>query len=322
MKPYLVFLMTLHLLLPAAQSPDAPAFTSFPLTEILAAAQRLIWKEECILHHLSQTYIHQSNGLLQVNIQKHQQAAASLQALHDCASSAAHSLALDKPESLPGSGYDPASLAKGTLSLPMGGAALGDGFDRACPAAEFADIPGGSSSLLWPVDGSLSAGTWAYPGGGLHLGMDIAARMYSSVLAPADGVVLYASTPAADGGGYLGNWTGWPYGGGNTMALLCQAEDTLYGVSLFHLSSQFNVRAGQQVLQGDVLARSGNSGNSSGPHTHVELFRLSVSFDEAVEYFQSTADFSWGCGWEQGGTCSQYGCRVRPELYLTRELED
>lgn len=132
-------------------------------------------------------------------------------------------------------------LANGELSLAMGAPGSGPGFSRACPAEildgqliEGSIEPGmadsGSSGLMMPVRGVLSAGTWAYPGGGLHLGMDIAASMYSPLYAPANGVILYAANPVQDGGGYLGNWVGWPFGGGNTIAMICQSGGSLYGV--------------------------------------------------------------------------------------------
>ncbi len=230
------------------------------------------------------------------------------------------------------------NMAQGTLSLPIqtntpntGAPGHGAGFSRACPALNLQEgfvsmIEGqtlegitGSSGLRIPsTSGYLSAGTWAYPSGALHLGMDLALPMYTPLYAPADGVILYAATPVGDAGGYLGNWSGWPYGGGNTICMLCISNGHLYGVSFCHLSSRVVVRASQMVHQGDILAYSGNTGNSTGPHTHIELFPLKVSFQEAVSYFQQTADFSFGTGWSTPATCSQWACRVRPELYFIR----
>lgn len=218
-------------------------------------------------------------------------------------------------------------LANGELSLAMGAPGSGPGFSRACPAEildgqliEGSIEPGmadsGSSGLMMPVRGVLSAGTWAYPGGGLHLGMDIAASMYSPLYAPANGVILYAANPVQDGGGYLGNWVGWPFGGGNTIAMICQSGGSLYGVTFCHLSSRIMVRAGQQVHQGDLLAYTGNSGNSTGPHTHIELFAIHTSFAQAVSYFQQGADFSFGTGWSLPKACSSIACKLRPELYF------
>lgn len=239
-------------------------------------------------------------------------------------------------------------LAENALSLPHGGVGGGPGFGRACSAdllngedweeswqeewdlntpdsepsqsgsAANAQLDPGSGSkrLLLPAAGVISAGTWAYPSGALHLGMDLALPMYTPIKAPADGVILYAASVTGDGGGYLGNWVGWPYGGGNTIAMICRSGSQLYGVALCHLSSRIQVRPGQKVRQGDVVAYSGNTGNSTGPHTHIELFRLKVSFEQAVSYFQQGADFSFGTGWSIPAACSDIACQVRPELYM------
>lgn len=208
------------------------------------------------------------------------------------------------------------------LSLPHGGAASGDGFGRACPADGFSMDSVESTGLLWPVAGVLSAGTWSYPSGSLHLGMDIAAGMFSPVRAPTDGVILYADAATGDGGGYLGNWVGWPYGGGNTISMIGMSDGQLYAISFFHLSTRLRVVSGQQVRQGDIIAYSGNSGNSTGPHTHVELFEIRVSFEEAVRYFQQTADFSFGCGWDRPRTCSSMACRIRPETHMETQGQE
>ena len=188
---------------------------------------------------------------------------------------------------------------------------LGQGF--ACPIDPEADFASSSRQLKLPAAGYRSAGTWAYPAGGLHLGLDLASSLYTPVKAPADGIIVYADNPVSSNGGYLGNYEGWPFGGGNTIAMICQVENNLYAVTFAHLSNRFYVKAGQRVKQDTVLALSGNSGNSTGPHTHIEVFQLKVTLQEAVRYFQKNADFSFGCGWNAAGTCSPYGCRIRPE---------
>lgn len=175
--------------------------------------------------------------------------------------------------------------------------------------------------FIRPVSGSVSAGTWAYPGGGLHLGLDIAAPIGTAVVAPANGVILYANNPAPTNGGYLGNWIGHPAGGGNTIEMLCNVGGTLYAVSFAHLSQNgFAVSAGQSVSQGQVLALTGNSGNSSGPHCHIEVYNLgSMSVEEAISRFSSTADFAWGTGWNTTSTACGAGatpCRERPEKFF------
>lgn len=177
-----------------------------------------------------------------------------------------------------------------------------------------------SYSSFWqnPVEnGTISAGCWSYPDGGLHLGLDIASAMNSDVLAVANGIVLYAHAPVDSNNGYLGNWCGWPNGGGNTICMLVAVNERLYAITYAHLSSEIYVTSGQQVSQGTVIAKSGNSGNSTGPHTHVEVFELKQDLNSIVEYFRNSgADFSFGCGYSEAATCSGYACRIDPETVL------
>ncbi len=178
------------------------------------------------------------------------------------------------------------------------------------------------SGFVFPVQGgSKSAGTWAYPGGGLHLGLDWAAPIGTVVVAPASGVILYAAAPVGSNTGYLGNWSGYPAGGGNTIEMLCNVNGTLYAISFAHLSQNIYVSAGQSVSQGQTIALSGNSGNSSGAHTHVEVYNLgSMSVSDAVARFSSGADFAWGTGWSGTSTSCEAGkaapCRERPEKFF------
>lgn len=177
-----------------------------------------------------------------------------------------------------------------------------------------------SYSSFWqnPVEnGTISAGCWSYPDGGLHLGLDIASAMYSDALAVANGIVLYAYAPVDSNNGYLGNWCGWPNGGGNTICMVVAVNERLYAITYAHLSSEIYVTSGQQVSQGTVIAKSGNSGNSTGPHTHVEVFELKQDLNSIVEYFRNSgADFSFGCGYSEAATCSGYACRIDPETVL------
>lgn len=179
----------------------------------------------------------------------------------------------------------------------------------------------GNGALMMPVrGGSVSAGTWYYPGGGVHLGLDMAAPIGTQIVAPADGIILYANNPVPTNGGYLGNWSGYPAGGGNSIHMLTQAGGTIYAISFFHMSNEgFAVSAGTQVKKGQLLGLTGNSGNTSGPHCHIEVINLgNMSISSAISQFRSSADFAWGCGWGNGAlsrTCGASGapCREKPE---------
>ena len=110
----------------------------------------------------------------------------------------------------------------------------------------------------WPVRGSVNSefGRRASPwtqSVEFHSGIDIKAQMGTPVHAPAAGTVVVAG-PAHE------------YG---TAVMLDHGQDikTLYG----HLS-KVSVRPGQKVERGMLLAYSGNTGRSSGPHLHYEIF--------------------------------------------------
>lgn len=90
----------------------------------------------------------------------------------------------------------------------------------------------------------------------MHQGMDFAAATGTPVIAPADGVVVEARR----WGGY-GNWLRIRHANG---------LETGYA----HLSRYASgMRAGQRVSQGQVVAYVGNTGASTGPHLHYEIWR-------------------------------------------------
>lgn len=87
---------------------------------------------------------------------------------------------------------------------------------------------------------------------GMHTGMDIANYQGTNIYAAAAGTVKF---------------TGW-YGGYGNLVILTHGNgvDTYYG----HCNTIL-VTAGQQVSQGQLIAKMGNTGNSSGPHLHLEV---------------------------------------------------
>lgn len=87
-----------------------------------------------------------------------------------------------------------------------------------------------------------------------HKGLDIAAAYGSNVLCTAAGKVIFAGVK----GGY-GNCVIVSHGNG---------LDTLYG----HLS-EILVKANDQVKVGQTIAKSGNTGRSTGPHLHYEVHK-------------------------------------------------
>lgn len=99
-----------------------------------------------------------------------------------------------------------------------------------------------------------------------HAGIDIGAAYGTSILAANDGVVIVSGYNA---GGY-GNYVVVNHGGGYT---------TLYA----HCSSLL-VSVGQKVTRGQVIAKCGSTGMSTGPHIHFEV-QVNGSTTNPMQYF-------------------------------------
>ena len=130
-------------------------------------------------------------------------------------------------------------------------------------------------TYIWPAYGRISSGFGgrAAPKAGAstyHQGIDIAVPTGTSVLASNSGTVTVA---------------GWQSGYGYVVYL--QHNDgrvTRYG----HLS-KILVRTGQKVSQGERIALSGNTGNSTGPHLHFEI-RINGSAVNPLNYLNLLSD--------------------------------
>ena len=111
----------------------------------------------------------------------------------------------------------------------------------------------------WPVRGPVNSdfGRRASPwsegeGREFHSGLDIGARRGTEVRAPAPGTVVFA-------GGHAEYGITLVIDHGNDIK-------TLYG----HLTKTL-VQAGDAVQRGQIVAQTGNTGRSSGPHLHYEI---------------------------------------------------
>ena len=87
----------------------------------------------------------------------------------------------------------------------------------------------------------------------MHRGLDFAVNTGAPIYAPADGVVQVVRKSDKGSGNFL-------------------RISHSFGItsSYSHLKS-FTVRTGQFIKKGDVIAYSGNSGLTSGPHLHYEI---------------------------------------------------
>lgn len=104
-----------------------------------------------------------------------------------------------------------------------------------------------------------------------HLGIDYSIR-YDTVFSASDGIVYFVGyNPNDTINGYE------PGGAGNYITIQSIWNNKNLFLLYMHLQKPL-VSQGQQVLKGQPIAISGNTGNSTGPHLHFELRLGSVSY--------------------------------------------
>jgi len=132
---------------------------------------------------------------------------------------------------------------------------------RGSSAGGVAPLIVGTGTFIYPVN-SRNFTQFYWVG---HPGIDIGLAEGTAVVASDTGTVTFA---------------GWNiYGYGNLIVINHgNGYETFYA----HLSG-INVVPGQIVYQGNVIGRSGNTGNSSGPHTHFEV-RINGAQDDPCWY--------------------------------------
>ncbi|GKX27606.1 metalloendopeptidase [Vallitalea longa] len=93
--------------------------------------------------------------------------------------------------------------------------------------------------------------------GSFHTGIDIGVRTGTRVKASESGTVIFA---------------GWSGGYGYLVKISHSSGYTTY----YAHNSRLYVKKGQKVSRGDVIAASGSTGNSTGPHVHFEIRKNGV----------------------------------------------
>jgi murein DD-endopeptidase MepM/ murein hydrolase activator NlpD len=169
----------------------------------------------------------------------------------------------------PKAGVDEAGLASIVHSFMAGSEPV----EGEAPAAPAFLGPGlDSLDLLWPVETRTISSAWgprvrmmttvvktpagsrrvSKPYTSSHKGIDFTAPLGHGVFAAMDGRVSRVGRGRA-----LGNFVAIDHGNG---------VETVYG----HNSANL-VKAGDAVLRGQIIARVGNTGHSTGPHVHFEV---------------------------------------------------
>lgn len=102
----------------------------------------------------------------------------------------------------------------------------------------------------------------------MHRGIDIRATTGTNVYATAGGTIEYIRDQGNSGGGKY---------------VVVKHDNGNFRTAYFHLSNNTVRKVGDRVQAGDLIGISGNTGNSSGPHLHYEIY-----------YTQSGKIFGWG----------------------------
>ena len=145
---------------------------------------------------------------------------------------------------------------------------------------------------VWPVDGAVSqpygsnptqhlpADSWLIqtfgnyqPNG--HTGVDFPVGIGTPVRAAATGVVKHV-------GWYSGSYLDNPYWISPSFAGFCLVIDHGSFVGIYAHLNGANVQVGHRVTEGQVVAHSGNSGGSTGPHLHFEVLPDGWDFNNGM----------------------------------------
>ena len=163
---------------------------------------------------------------------------------------------------------------------------------------------------VWHYSGNFLGGTW-------HTGVDYEASYGEEIHAPAGGVVIRADSSC--GYGYLGSACGeWIAGGGNQVYLMCEVDGAVYGFMFFHMS-EVDVKYGDFVFQDEVIGKVGSSGSSTGPHCHIEMYKL--GYGTLSEFLSMNWNATFSCGrhetlYNNRCSVSSTPCVCNPEDYL------
>lgn len=150
-------------------------------------------------------------------------------------------------------------LLEGTyIRIPMENGNLEGG--HALPAFAARSLPVGK--LPWPVSGWISS-SFGMREGGVHEGLDIAADMGEPIRAMRDGRVSFSGSRGTYG-----------------LTVIIDHGDGL--TTLYAHCSELLVKEGDRVSAGQLIARVGSTGRSTGPHLHLEVRLDGVPYDPVL----------------------------------------
>lgn len=134
---------------------------------------------------------------------------------------------------------------------------------------------GGSGELAYPTtQKTISAGFPYYSSGSYHSGVDFAVSTGTNVCAAESGTVVVSKDLKNPDGSYRS------YG----RYIVIRHDKKLNNQTAYTLyahNSERKVNEGDKVVKGQIIAKSGSTGNSTGPHCHFEV-RLGNNNDNNV----------------------------------------
>jgi murein DD-endopeptidase MepM/ murein hydrolase activator NlpD len=188
---------------------------------------------------------------------------------------------IDRPEFFPREEPNPADEptvvgATADKAQEILNSSMGQMVSPELPPLEGADtyLPGGSmqfTGYIWPAKGTLTSG-YGWRWGRMHQGIDIAAPTGTPIVAAAPGVISFA---------------GWNSGYGYTVEI----KHPDRSLTLYAHNSQILVQEGQTVGQGELIAKMGSTGRSTGPHLHFEIHPTGNGAVNPIAYLPSTQAF-------------------------------
>jgi murein DD-endopeptidase MepM/ murein hydrolase activator NlpD len=122
-----------------------------------------------------------------------------------------------------------------------------------------------TGSFIWPLSGSITSGygsRYIFGSYSNHSGIDIAASYGTSIMAADGGKVVFAGT---------GTGSNWSYGN----YVMIDHENGLR--TIYAHCSSLCVSTGDRVYQGQVIAKVGSTGRSTGNHCHFQVKKNGVT---------------------------------------------
>ena len=121
--------------------------------------------------------------------------------------------------------------------------------------------PSIAMSFRYPLDSPRISSRFGTRWGRQHAGIDFSTPVGSNIYASASGTVTFA---------------GWHSGGYGYLVIVSHGN----GVQTYYAhNSSLLCSVGQTVSAGEVLAKSGNTGRSTGPHCHFEIRVNGVAYN-------------------------------------------